>query len=384
MRKKIYLDNGATTRVGPKVYEAMKPYFTEKYGNPASAHSKGREAKRALNKARKTIAKSIRAKKKEIVFTSGGTESNNLAVKGTAFANQEKGKHIVTTKIEHKAILKPVEWLVENQGFTATYLDVDKEGFVNPEDLKKAIKKDTILVSIIHGNNEVGTIQNLEELGKITQEKNVTFHTDACQSYTKTELDVKKHNLDLVTVNSHKINGPKGVGALYIKKGKELTPINHGGGHEKNLRSGTPNIHGVVGFAKAVEEGNKKKHRKKMAELRDKLIEEALKIPKSKLNGPKGEKRLPNNVNMYFKGIEGEALAGYMERKGIYTSTGSACSSKSLEPSHVLTALGMEPEQANSSIRMTLSRFTTEEDIKYVASKMEGIVKKLRGISPLF
>ncbi len=380
-KKKVYLDNGASTKVDPKVLEKMKPYFTDKYGNPASLHKKGKQSKKAVTKARKTIAKSLGAGKKEIVFTSGGTESDNYALKGTAFANREEGKHIITTKIEHDAVLKSCEWL-EDQGFEVTYLDVDEDGFVDPEDLKEAIKDETILVSIIHGNNEIGTIQDLEALGEITHDHDAYFHTDACQSYTKTDLNVDKHNLDLVTINGHKINGPKGVGALYIREGAEIDTWQHGGGHEKGRRSGTVNVHGVVGFAEAVKQGNKEKHREHMAKLRDKLIERALEIEDSKLNGPKGEDRLPNNVNVCFPGIEGEALGGYLNRKGIYTSTGSACSSLDLEPSHVLKSIGLSDKEANGSIRMTLSRFTTEEEIDYTLEKLPKVVNKLKGISP--
>ncbi len=379
-----YFDSGSTTRIDSKVLEAMQPYFKQDYGNPASAHKKGRKAKRAMNKARETIAKSINAQTKEIIFTSGGTESNNLAIKGAAYANKEKGKHMITTRIEHKSVLNPIKWLVKGQGYTVTYLEVDSQGFVNPEELEKAITDETILVSIIHGNNEVGTIQNMEEIGQVTRRKNVLLHTDACQSFTKTPIDVEKQKIDLLTINSHKINGPKGVGAIYIKEGTKITPLNHGGGHEKNIRSGTPNIHGIVGFAKATEQANKPEHVEKMRKMRDKIIEETLKIPNSKLNGPTGEKRLPNNINIYFKGVEGEALSGYLERKGVYTSTGSACSSKKLEPSHVLTAMGMDPERANSSIRITLSRLTTEKEVEHMLEILPKVLENLRKISPLY
>lgn len=377
--RKIYLDNGASTKVDPKVLEEMKPYFKKKYANPSSSHTFGQEAKEAVDKARKTIAKAINAGREEIIFTSGGTESNNLALKGLAF---ERGKgHIITTKIEHSCVLESCKWL-ESQGFEVTYLDVDEKGFVNPEELEDAIKEDTFLVSIIHGNNEIGTIQNLEKLGKICKENNILFHTDACQSFTKTELDVEKYNLDLVTLNSHKIHGPKGVGALYIKEGTEITPWQHGGGHEKGLRAGTLNVHGIVGFGKAVKLA-KSKHVKKMSKLRDKLIEGALKIKDSRLNGPK-ENRLCNNVNLSFKGVEGEALGGYLDMKNICSSSGSACSAESLEPSHVLKAIGLEDEEANGSVRLTLSRFTTEDEIDYVLKVLPKMVKKLRGFSAIW
>lgn len=381
--KKVYLDNGATTMVDPKVVQAMMPYFSEKFGNASSVHSLGQEAKMALEESREIIARSIKAKTNEIIFTSGGTESNNLALKGIAFSNKDKGKHIITTKIEHDCIQNACKWL-ETQGFDVTYLNVDGEGFVNPEDLERSIRKDTILVSVIHGNNEIGTIQNLEALGKICRKNNVLLHTDACQSYTKVPIDVKKQNLDLVTINSHKIHGPKGVGALYIRSGIKITPLAHGGGHEFKLRSGTENISGIVGFAKAVQLASKGKHIKYMTKLRDQLIEGLLKkIPDTSLNGPSGNKRLCNNVNMLFRFIEGESIGGYLDVKGVCTSTGSACSSKSLEPSHVLMAIGRKHEEANGSLRMTLSRFTTKEEIDYIISILPGIVEKLRKISPL-
>lgn len=380
--KKIYLDNGATTKTAPEVIEEMNKYHSQIYGNASSLHELGREARMAIDDARRFIAKSIGAKETEIIFTSGGTESNNLAIKGTAFAKKEKGKHIITTKIEHDCVLNSCKWL-EKQGFEVTYLDVDKEGFVNPEELEKAIRKDTILVSIIHGNNEIGTIQDLTQLGKICKKHDVYFHTDACQSYTKTEVNVKKQNLDLVTLNAHKIHGPKGVGVLYVKKGTKITPLSHGGGHEFNLRSGTENVPGIIGFAKSAKLGLDKKHVNHMNKLRDKLIKGLLEIPDTLLNGPKGEKRLCNNVNIIFKYVEGESIGTHLDSEGICSSTGSACSSKSLEPSHVLIAIGRKHEDAHGSIRLTLSRYTTEEEIEKTLEVMPKIIKKLRKISPL-
>lgn len=381
--RKIYLDNGATTKVDPKVLKAMTPYFMEKYGNASSTHMFGQNSKYALEKARKIIAKSIKAKTDEIIFTSGGTESNNFAIKSIAFTNRKKGNHIITTKIEHSCVLNSCEWL-ETQGFKITYLDVDEKGFVNPRDLESAITNKTILVSIIHGNNEIGTIQDLEELGKICKKHSVYFHTDACQSYTKTELNVKKQLLDLVTLNSHKIHGPKGVGVLYIKKGTKIKAWQHGGGHEQNLRGGTENTSGIVGFTEAVKLALNKKHIIHMAKLRDKLIKGIFKIPDVILNGPTRNKRLCNNINFCFKGIEGEALGGYLDAKGICSSTGSACSSRTLESSHVLKAINVPNEYINGSLRLTLSRFTTEEEIDYVLSVLPKIVKNLRKISPLY
>ncbi len=378
--KTIYFDNAATTKTDEKVVKEMLPYFTEKYGNASSVHMAGQEAKAALELSRKTIAKAINAKSHEIYFTSGGTESNNLALKGLFFSNYPEKNHIITTKIEHDCVLNSCKWL-EKQGAKITFLNVDKDGFVNLEELKKAITEKTILISVIHGNNEIGTIQDLEKIGKICKEKNVLFHTDACQSFTKTELDVKKQNIDLVTLNSHKIHGPKGVGALYIREGIKITPIMHGGGHERKIRSGTENIPGIVGFAKAVDIANKKdiEH---MTKLRNKIIEGILKIPNTRLNGDK-EKRLCNNINISFRNIEGESIGGYLETYSIFISTGSACASHSLEPSHVLLSLGLSPLEANSSVRISISKYTTEQEVEYFLKKIKKIVEKLRKISPL-
>jgi len=381
--KKVYLDNGATTMLDPNVIKAMLPYFNVKYGNASSTHLFGEEAKEALERSRQIIAKSINAKPEEIIFTSGGTESNNFALKSIAFTNKDKGNHIIVSKVEHKCIMNSCKWL-EKQGFNITYLDVDKEGFVNPDRLDKAITDKTILVSIIHGNNETGTINDLKELGEVCKKHNVYFHTDACQSYTKTELNVKKQNIDLITLNAHKIHGPKGIGALYIRKGTKIKPWQHGGAHEFDLRAGTENIHGIVGFAEAVKIAMNKKYIDYMAKLRDKLIKGVLEIPEVKLNGPVGNKRLCNNANFSFKGIEGEAIGGYLNNKGIASSTGSACSAKTLEPSYVLMAIGLTPEQANSSLRLTLSRFTTQEEIDYTLEVLPKIAKSLRKISPFW
>ena len=378
--KTIYFDNAATTPVDKKVVAAMEPYFDEKYGNASSVHLKGQEAKRAMEEARSTIARSIGASSEEIIFTGGGTEANNLTLKGLFFQNKEKGKnHIITTKIEHDCVMNAAKWL-EKQGAEVTYLDVDKEGFVNPEQVRAAITERTLVVSVIHGNNEIGTIQPIGEIGEICREKGVLFHTDACQSYTKTKLNVKKQNLDLVTLNAHKIHGPKGVGALYIRKGIKITPILHGGGHEKGIRSGTENIPGIVGFAKAVKLA-KDKHLRHMKKLRDKLIQGILAIENTKLNGPK-ENRLCNNINICFNNVEGEAIGGYLEAYGICSSTGSACSSHTLEPSHVLRAIGRTDLQANSSIRLSIGRQNTEQEINKLLEVLPGIIIKLRKISP--
>ena len=377
----IYLDNGATTKIDPKVIKAMEPYYTEKYGNASAIHSFGLDAQEALEKSRKVIADSLGAKHEEIYFTSGGTESNNWALKGIAFANKDKGNHIITTKIEHDCVLNSCKWL-ETQGFTVTYLSVDKEGFVNPKELEKAITNKTILVSIIHANNEIGTLQDLKLLYDVCKKHKVYFHTDACQSYTKTTLSAK--DADLITLNSHKIHGPKGVGALYIKAGTRIIPWQHGGGHENKMRSGTHNVHGIVGFAEAVKVAlGDKESLTRMQKLRDKLIRETMRIPESRLNGSIGEKRLCNNVNISFLRIEGESLTGYLNENGISASTGSACSSRSLEASHVLMAIGLTHEWAHGSLRLTLSKYTTEQEIDYALEALPKIVDKLRKISPL-
>ena len=379
--KQIYLDDAATTQVDKKVIKAMLPYFSEKYGNASSQHLIGQEAKRALEESRRIIAKSIGAKDDEIIFTSGGTESNNLVLKGLFFANKGTGKnHIITTKIEHDCIMNSCKWL-EKYGAKVTYLNVDEQGFVNPKDIENAITSETFLVSIIHGNNEIGVIQDIEKIGKICKEKQVYFHIDACQSYTKTPINIKKQNLDLVTLNAHKIHGPKGVGALYIRNGIKIEPLLHGGGHEKGLRSGTENIPGIVGFAKAVKLA-KNKYINYMEDLRDYFIDEILKIENTKLNGGK-ENRLCNNVNICFNNIEGESVGGYLDAYGISSSTGSACSSHSLEVSHVLKAIGKTDLQANTSIRLSLSKFNTKEEIDYVLDVLNKVVEKLRRMSPI-
>ncbi|MBD3312537.1 aminotransferase class V-fold PLP-dependent enzyme [archaeon] len=373
---KAYLDNGATTRVDPRVVKVMKPFFTKHYGNPSSLHSWGRTAREAVEKARKTIADKIGAKPQEIIFTSGGTESDNLAIKGVAL---KKGKgHIITSKIEHHAVLNTCKSL-EKKGFKVTYLPVDTEGFVKTNHLKRALRDNTILVSIMHANNEIGTIQPIKEFYKICRKNKVLFHTDAVQSFTKTSL--KAASADLISLSSHKIHGPKGVGALYVKDNVRLEPVLHGGGHESGLRAGTENAPGVIGFAKAVELC-REPHIKEMTKLRDYLIKEVKKIDGSRINGPL-KKRLCNNLNASFEGVEGESLLLQLDAEGIAVSTGSACSSKELEPSHVLTAIGLRPEQSHGTIRATISRFTTKEEIDYFLKNLREIIKKLRSMNPL-
>ncbi len=377
----IYLDNAATTKVDDKVIEAMIPFYNQKYGNASSVHLKGEDARRNLEEARAYIAKSIGARYNELIFTGSGTEANNLAVKGLFFSNYPKKNHIITTKIEHDCVLNACKWL-ETQGAEVTYLDVDDKGFVNPVDIERAITNQTILVSVIHGNNEIGTIQNLREIGKICREKNVLFHTDACQSFTKVPINVNKDNIDLMTLNAHKIHGPKGIGALYIRKGIAITPLLHGGGQEFKLRSSTENVPGIIGFAKAVKISSWSDI-KNMKKLRDYFIDELLKIPNTTLNGAEGEDRLCNNINVSFNNIEGEAIGSFLNAKEIYTSTGSACSSKSLEPSHVLIALGLSALKTNSSVRISISKYTTKENVDYSLEEIKKTVERLRKISPL-
>jgi cysteine desulfurase len=385
--KQIYLDNAATTKIDEKVLKVMKPYFTEKYANASSQHLMGREARQAVEKARETIAKAINAESEEIYFTSGGTESNNWALKELFFVNSqsEKKNHIITTNIEHPSILEVCKML-GGLGAEINYIPVDKEGFVNPLNIEKAITDKTLLVSIIHGNNEIGSLQDIEKIGKICREKGVYFHIDACQSFTKTEIDVKKQNIDLMTLNSHKIHGPKGVGALFIRKGVKIAPFFNGGGHEKGMRSGTENVSGIVGFGEAVRLADKeKKGIDKMQRLRDYAIKIMLKIPNTKLNGPQinKDKRLCNNINLSFKNIEGEAISQLLEEEGIYVSTGSACASHSLKRSHVLEAIGLNDLEINSSIRISLSKYTTKKEIDYFIKNLKEIVEKLREISPI-
>lgn len=384
--KKIYLDYAATTPVGKRVLKEMLPYFEKKFGNSMSLHSFGQEAKLALENSRQVLADAINANLNEIIFTSSATESNNLALKGVALARRSKAKggagHIIISSIEHPCIVESAKWLAKN-GFEITELSVDKFGMVNPEDVKKAITKNTILVSVIHASNEIGTIQPIAEIGKICKEKNVLFHTDASQSFGKIPIDVKKMNIDLLTASSHKIYGPKGSGLLYVRKGIILEPILHGGGQENGLRGSTVNVAAIVGFAKATEICQKEmvRENKKLAKLRDKLIKNVLKIKDAHLNGhPKN--RLANNANFWFDFIEGESLVMQLDLEGIACSTGSACSSFKLEPSYVLMATGLRPEQAHGSLRVSLGRFTTEKEIDQLIKVLPKIIKKIREISP--
>ena len=382
MTRQVYMDHSATTAVDPAVREAMLPYFSERFGNPSSLYSIGRQARRAVEEARQKVADLIGAKKEEIIFTGSGTESDNLAIKGIAYKNRKKGDHIITSSIEHHAVLHTCKYL-EAQGFRVTYLPVSKEGLVNPADVEKAITPQTILITIMHANNEIGTIQPIEEIGKIAREKNITYHTDAIQTAGKIPVNVDALGVSLLSMSAHKMYGPKGVGALYIRKGTFIEPQLHGGGHERNLRSSTENVPGIIGFGKACELAKERMpDEMNIAALRDSLIRGILEIKDSYLNGHP-TKRLPNNANFRFSYIEGESMILNLDMKGVSASTGSACSSTSLEPSHVLLAIGLKPEEAHGSLRLTLGRENTKEDVDYVVSTLPEIVSKLRMISPL-
>jgi len=379
--KRIYLDHAATTPVDKRVIKAMEPYFDKEFGNASSLHHHGQQAALALEDTRKKVARLMNAEPEEVVFTSGGTESDNEALIGVAMASG-KGSHIITTKIEHHAILETCEFL-ESLGHKVTYLDVDGSGMIDPKDVERAITKKTALVSVMLVNNEIGTIEPIGEIGKICREKKVYFHTDAVQGYGKVSIDVKKMGIDLLTASAHKIYGPKGVGLLYKKKGVLLRSLIHGGSQESRMRAGTENVSGIVGFAKAAEIANQEmsEEARKLASLRDRLIKGVLKIPRSYLNGHP-EERLFGNAHFRFDGIEGEALILRLDAVGIEASTGSACSSRELKPSHVLTSIGLRAEQAHGSLRITIGRSTTKEDIDYVIRKLPEIIEDLRSISP--
>jgi cysteine desulfurase len=386
--KRIFMDNASTTKVDPEVLNTMLPYFTEYYGNPSSIHAFGREARKAVDTARTNIADLIGAKDDEIIFTAGGTESDNLAIKGVSYLNKEKrttkGPHIITSTIEHPGVLETCRHL-ETQGYQVKYLPVDTDGIINLMDLRKSISKNTFLITIMFANNEIGTIQPIEEIGKISHEHDIIFHTDAVQAAAKLPIDVKKQHIDLLSLSSHKLHGPKGVGALYIRNGVKVQPIIHGGGHEKGIRSSTLNVPGIVGLGKACDLAEKRmtKDIPYMKTLRDLLIKNTLQIEESYLNGhPK--KRLVNNAHFRFTGIEGESLLLGLDEQGIATSTGSACSSQKLQASHVLLAIGLDPVQAHGSLRLSLGRGNTKEEVNYVSKIIPQVVEKLRMMSPLW
>lgn len=381
----IYLDNSATTPLNEEVLKEMEPYFCEYFGNPSTLYSLGQKSKEALEEARKRVADAINAKPEEIIFTSGGSESDNLAIKGIAFKNQDKGKHIITSEIEHPAVKETLVFL-ESIGFEVTYLPVYGDGIIKIEDLKKAIRDDTILITVMHANNEIGTIQPIAEIGKIAKEKGIIFHTDAVQTFGKIPVDVEELGVDLLSLSSHKIYGPKGVGALYIRKNTRLVPQIHGGGQERGLRSGTENIPGIVGFGKAAEMAseNQKKDHDYLIQIRDGIIDKVLEeIPASYLNGDK-EKRLPNIINFRFSAIEGESLILLLDAKGINSSTGSACSSKNLKASPILKALGLEDVDVHGSLRLSLGLENSIEDVDVVVEAIRESVETLRKMSPLW
>ena len=381
----IYMDNSATSPVKEEVFNAMIPYLKEEFGNPSTFYKLGRDAKKAVEEARANVAKLINAETKEIIFTSGGTESDNMAIKGVALKYEDKGKHIITTEIEHPAVLRTCEFL-ESRGYEVTYLPVDENGIISTEDLKNAIREDTILISVMHANNEIGTIQPIEEVGKIAKENGILFHCDAVQSVGKIPVDVKKANIDLLSISSHKIYGPKGVGAIFIRKGVKLELLIHGGGQENGLRSGTENVPGIVGFGKAAELAYEQldENIAKLSQMRDALIEKILdRIPEAYLNGDR-ENRLPNNANFRFAAIEGEGLILRLDAKGINGATGSACSSKSLKASYVLSALGLEDAEIHGSLRLSLGTENNLEDVDIVVDALEEVVAGLRRMSPLW
>lgn len=386
-RKYVYMDYSATTFTKPEVLEEMLPYFTEKFANPSSKfYSISEEPRAAIDKARGRVANAINAEKDEIYFTAGGSESDNWAIKGIAFANKNKGNHIITTAIEHHAVLHTCKFLEKN-GFEVTYLPVDEYGLVNVEDLKDAIKDTTILVSVMFANNEVGSIQPIKEIGAICKERKIFFHTDAVQAIGHVPIDVKDMNIDLLSMAGHKFYGPKGVGALYIRKGIRIENLIHGGGQERGKRATTENVPGIVGIGKAIDLAVAELDEEaiRLRGLRDKLINGIMgRIPHTKLNGPTGDKRLPGSANFSFIGLEGEALLLHLNFESICASTGSACASGSLDPSHVLLAMGLPHELAHGSLRLSLGSGSTEEDVDYVLDVLPGIVEKLRNMSPLW
>lgn len=379
---KAYLDNAATTLVCPEALKVINEHSKVNYGNPSSLHSWGRIAKKSLELSRISVSSLIGAESNDLIFTSSGTESDNLAIKG--LAAHYKGGHIITSKIEHPAVIEPCKYLEKN-GFDVSYIPVDEYGIININKLENAIRGDTFLISVMHANNEIGTIQPIKKIGQIAKKNDILFHTDAVQTAGKIPLDVNDNNIDLLSISSHKLHGPKGVGALFIRKGVKLSPLMHGGGHEHKLRPSTENVAGIVGFSKAFEIATKnmEKNISHMSKLRDKLIKEIQKIDQAYLTGHPTN-RLPNNASFYFKGIEGESMILMLDDKNIGASTGSACSSKKLQASHVLLAIGVKQEDAHGSLRLTLSRYSTQEEVDYVLNVLPNVIAELRTISPLW
>ncbi len=384
-KKMIYLDNAATTRTDPKVVEAMLPYFTEYYGNPSSVYEFSGISKKAVTDAREILARSIGAKTQEIYFTAGGSESDNWAIKAAAEAFGKKGKHIITSKIEHHAVLHTCEYL-EKQGYEVTYLDVDEDGMVKLDELRNAIRPDTILISIMFANNEIGVIEPIREIGEIAKEHGIPFHTDAVQAYGHVPINVDEYHIDMMSASAHKINGPKGIGFLYIRTGVKIRSFIHGGAQERKRRAGTENVPGIVGFGKAAEiaMASMEERSRQESQLRDYLMEKVLaQVPYTRVNGHR-TRRLPNNCNFSFQFIEGESLLIMLDMAGICGSSGSACTSGSLDPSHVLLAIGLPHEIAHGSLRLTLSQENTKEEMDYVADQITRIVERLRNMSPLY
>ena len=384
-KKMIYLDNAATTRTDPKVVEAMLPYFTEYYGNPSSVYEFSGISKKAVTDAREILARSIGAKTQEIYFTAGGSESDNWAIKAAAEAFGKKGKHIITSKIEHHAVLHTCEYL-EKQGYEVTYLDVDEDGMVKLDELRNAIRPDTILISIMFANNEIGVIEPIREIGEIAKEHGIPFHTDAVQAYGHVPINVDEYHIDMMSASAHKINGPKGIGFLYIRTGVKIRSFIHGGAQERKRRAGTENVPGIVGFGKAAEiaMASMEERSRQEAQLRDYLMEKVLaQVPYTRVNGHR-TRRLPNNCNFSFQFIEGESLLIMLDMAGICGSSGSACTSGSLDPSHVLLAIGLPHEIAHGSLRLTLSEENTKEEMDYVAETIRDVVERLRSMSPLY
>lgn len=385
MKKVIYMDNAATTRTAPEVVEAMLPYFSEYYGNPSSVYELAGVSKKAINEAREKISQVIGAKPNEIYFTAGGSEADNWAIKETYEAYKEKGNHIITTKVEHHAVLHTCQWL-EKQGAKVTYLDVDENGIIRLEDLERAITPETILISVMAANNEIGSLMPIKEIGMIAKEHGILFHTDAVQAFGQIPLDVDECHIDMLSSSAHKINGPKGIGCLYIRKGLKLRSFIHGGAQERKRRAGTENVPGIVGYGKAAELAmtTMKERTAGEREVRDYMIEKIKKeVPYCRLNGHP-VLRLPNNVNFSFQFIEGESLLIMLDMEGICASSGSACTSGSLDPSHVLLAIGLPHEIAHGSLRLTIGEETTKEDVDFVVEKIKGIVERLRNMSPLY
>ena len=385
MKKIIYLDNAATTKTAPEVVDAMLPYFTEFYGNASTIYDLGNHSKNAMNEARDIIADALGARGEEIYFTAGGSESDNWALKATAEAYKNKGNHIITSKIEHHAILHTCEWL-EKQGFEVTYVDVDENGVIKLDELKKAIRPTTILISVMFANNEIGTIQPIKEIGEIAKEHGILFHTDAVQAFGQVPINVDECHIDMLSASGHKLNGPKGIGFLYIRKGVKIRSFVHGGAQERKRRAGTENIPGIVGLGVATKRAitSMQERTAKEIELRDYLIDRVLKeIPYTRLNGHRTN-RLPNNANFSFQFIEGESMLIMLDMDGICGSSGSACTSGSLDPSHVLLAIGLPHEIAHGSLRLTLSEEITKEDIDFVIEKLKSIIERLRSMSPLY